>query len=90
MQSLFLKEDVPTVKTLIEEQRRYTKLADIEISKGKFEQAKTFSKHALAMLERVAILQFNKEKRGERTEQNRQKHYEGMINHMLEQRRLWF
>ena len=90
MNELFLKEDHEQAKTLIEEQRRYTKLADIEISKGKFEKAKTFSKHALAMLERVAILQFNKEKHDERTEQNRQKNYEGMTNHMIEQRRLWF
>jgi len=90
MQNLFLKEDHERVETLLSEFNRYINLAKQSQGKADYEQAEVYAHHAVKLVAEVRKLKQLKADYDEAHDIKRQAKLQGMTNHMLEQRRLWF
>ena len=90
MNELFLKEDHERVETLLAEFDRYINLAKLEINKNEHGKAEVYAHHAVKMVAEVRKLKELKAMYDESHEVKKQAKLQGMTNHMLEQRRLWF
>jgi len=90
MQNLFLKEDHERVNSLVSEFNRYINLAKQELGKNNHDKSEMYAHHAVKLVAEIRKLKELKEMYDESHQIKQQAKLQGMTNHMIEQRRLWF
>ena len=90
IKELFLKEDSERVDILLAEFDRFINLSKLALSKNEHEKAEEYAHHALSLVAEVRKLKELKKMYDESHQTKQQAKLQGVTNHMLEQRRLWF